>query len=33
MNYTYLDAEGMEYKIIEGSNKLIDDCRPIISFE
>lgn len=23
----------MENKIIEGSNKLIDDCRPIISFE
>lgn len=33
IGYIHLDAEGMEYKIIEGSNKLIDDCRPIISFE
>jgi len=23
----------MEYKIIEGSSKIIDECRPIISFE
>jgi FkbM family methyltransferase len=33
IGYIHLDVEGMEYRIIEGSNKLIDDCRPIISFE
>ena len=33
IGYIHLDVEGMEYKIIEGSSKLIDECRPIISFE
>jgi FkbM family methyltransferase len=33
IGYIHLDVEGMEYKIIEGSNKIIDDYRPIISFE
>ena len=33
IGYIHLDVEGMEYKIIEGSNNLIDQCRPIISFE
>jgi len=33
IGYMHLDVEGMEYKIIEGSSKIIDECRPIISFE
>lgn len=33
IGYIHLDVEGMEYKIIEGSNKIINECRPIISFE
>jgi len=33
IGYIHLDVEGMEYKILEGSSKLIDKCRPIISFE
>lgn len=33
IGYIHLDVEGMEYKILEGSSKLIDECRPIISFE
>ena len=33
IGYMHLDVEGMEYKIINGSSKLIDECRPIISFE
>ncbi len=33
IGYIHLDVEGMEYKVIEGSSKLIEDCRPIISFE
>jgi len=33
IGYIHLDVEGMEYKIIKGSNNLIDSYRPIISFE
>ena len=33
IGYIHLDVEGMEYKVIEGSDKLINECRPIISFE
>ena len=33
VGYIHLDVEGMEYKIIEGSSKIINECRPIISFE
>jgi hypothetical protein len=33
IGYIHLDVEGMEYKVIEGSSKLIESCRPIISFE
>lgn len=33
IGYIHLDVEGMEYKIIEGSSNIIDQCRPIISFE
>jgi len=33
IGYIHLDVEGMEYNVIQGANKLIDDCRPIISFE
>jgi FkbM family methyltransferase len=33
IGYIHLDVEGMEYKVINGSINLIDECRPIISFE
>jgi len=33
IGYIHLDVEGMEYKILEGSDTLIRECRPIISFE
>ena len=33
IGYIHLDVEGMEYKILEGSTKIIDECRPIISYE
>ena len=33
IGYIHLDVEGMEYKILEGSYKIIDECRPIVSFE
>jgi FkbM family methyltransferase len=33
IGYIHLDVEGMEYKIINGSSNLINECRPIISFE
>jgi FkbM family methyltransferase len=33
IGYIHLDVEGMEYKVIEGSRKIIEECRPIISFE
>jgi FkbM family methyltransferase len=33
IGYIHLDVEGMEYKVLEGSYKLINDCRPLISFE
>ena len=33
IGYIHLDVEGMEYKIILGSDKIIDSCRPVITFE
>ena len=33
IGYIHLDVEGMEYKIIMGSEELINKNRPIISFE
>ena len=33
VGYIHLDVEGMEGLILEGSTKLIDEYRPIISFE
>jgi FkbM family methyltransferase len=33
IGYIHLDVEGMEYKVIRGSSNLIDECRPIITFE
>ena len=33
IGYIHLDVEGMEYNVIKGSSKIIDECRPIISFE
>lgn len=33
IGYIHLDVEGMEYKILEGSIKIIEKFRPIISFE
>jgi len=33
IGYIHLDVEGMEYKILEGSNTIINKYRPIITFE
>ena len=33
IGYIHLDVEGMEYKIIQGAESIIDKCRPVISFE
>ncbi len=33
VGYIHLDVEGMEYKVLEGASKLVDECRPVISFE
>jgi FkbM family methyltransferase len=33
IGYIHLDVEGMEYKILEGSSTIIEQCRPIITFE
>jgi hypothetical protein len=33
IGYIHLDVEGMEYKILQGSIKLIEQYRPLISFE
>lgn len=33
IGYIHLDVEGMEYKAIRGSAKLLDKYRPIVSFE
>ena len=33
IGYIHLDVEGMEYKVILGSNQIIDTCRPVITFE
>lgn len=33
IGYIHLDVEGMEFKVILGSDKIIDTCRPVITFE
>ena len=33
IGYIHLDVEGMEYKVVLGSDTLIDECRPVITFE
>jgi len=33
IGYIHLDVEGMEYKVLEGSNTILEKCRPLISFE
>lgn len=33
IGYIHLDVEGMEHKILQGSNAIIQNFRPIISFE
>lgn len=33
VGYIHLDVEGMEYRIIQGSERLISGCRPIVTFE
>ncbi len=33
IGYIHLDVEGMEYKVILGSENIINACRPIITFE
>ena len=33
IGYIHLDVEGMEYKVILGSEKIIDTYKPIITFE
>jgi len=33
IGYIHLDVEGMEYKVVEGSENIINTFRPVISFE
>lgn len=33
VGYIHLDVEGMEYRVIQGSDALINACRPVITFE
>jgi FkbM family methyltransferase len=33
IDFMHLDVEGMEYKVLAGSNDIIDKYRPIITFE
>jgi FkbM family methyltransferase len=33
IGYIHLDVEGMEFRVIKGSNDIIDKFRPIITFE
>jgi FkbM family methyltransferase len=33
IGYIHLDVEGMEEKVIQGANKVIEDFKPIITFE
>ena len=33
IDYIHLDVEGMEYKVVEGSENIINTFRPIITFE
>jgi len=33
IGYIHLDVEGMEYKVVEGSENIINTFRPIITFE
>jgi FkbM family methyltransferase len=33
IGYIHLDVEGMEYKVVQGAEKIIDTYRPVVSFE
>jgi hypothetical protein len=33
IGYIHLDVEGMEYKVVEGSENVINAFRPLVSFE
>jgi FkbM family methyltransferase len=33
IGYIHLDVEGMEYKVVQGAEKIIDTDRPVVSFE
>ena len=33
IGYIHLDVEGMEYKVILGAERIISECRPVITFE
>ena len=33
IDYIHLDVEGMEFKVLYGSDTLLDICRPIVTFE
>jgi len=33
IGYIHLDVEGMEFKVLQGSNNLIDNDRPIVTYE